>query len=129
MPWTATETNRTQREYVCTWTSDGSGNVSDQSAFHIRGDVIGAYFTPDSGGTQPTNLYDFEIRDESGYNLLRNGADLSNAGTEYREALNYSGSADLIPIRGTGQKLTAVGTNCGASKGGVIRLLVQEVIP
>lgn len=120
MSWTITTTHSSQQEYVCSWTSDGSGNVSDAMTATIRGFIIGAYFTP--GGTTPTNLYDFQLQDERSCDLLRNGADLSSSATEYREALNYSGTADAIPIMD--QKITAVGSNCGASKTGTIRLIV-----
>ncbi len=47
-------------KYTAAWVSDASGDVSGNAAsFDIpRGRIHQAQFTPDSGGTQPDDLYD-----------------------------------------------------------------------
>ena len=47
-------------KYTIAWVSDASGDVSGNAATYgiIPGVLRQAMFTPDSGGTQPTDLYD-----------------------------------------------------------------------
>ena len=47
-------------KYTVAWVSDASGDVSGNATQFVipRGRIHQAQFTPDSGGTQPTDLYD-----------------------------------------------------------------------
>lgn len=69
-------------KYTVTWVSDASGDVSGNSALFssiIRGELRQAQFTPDSGGTQPTDLYDATFT-YSGVDVLDGvAANLSNS--------------------------------------------------
>lgn len=68
-------------KYTVVWVSDASGDVSGNSAeFDImRGWLRQAQFTPDGGGTQPTDLYDATLT-FSGVDVLDGvAANLSNS--------------------------------------------------
>jgi hypothetical protein len=68
-------------KYTVAWVSDASGDVSGNAVqFDItRGALRQVQFTPDSGGTQPTDLYDATLT-YSGVDVLDGaGGDLSNS--------------------------------------------------
>lgn len=129
MSWTEIETHLTSRLLVCSWTSDGSGNVSDSTSTTIApitGYMTSAIFVP--GGTTPTDLYDFEINatmNGGTFAAHRNGADLPAASSVSRDCVNATGISDWIPL--VNATLTAVGSNCGAAKTGTILVTIQSL--
>ena len=58
--FTSTTVNPGFAKYTIAWVSDASGDVSGNAAQYsiIPGVLRQAMFTPDGGGTQPTDLYD-----------------------------------------------------------------------
>src|SRR5262245_28086693 len=61
------------------WVSASDGSVTSDP-FDLIGTIIGVEFVPDSGGTQPSDAYDFTLTDANGYDLLRGqGANLSQS--------------------------------------------------
>jgi hypothetical protein len=65
------------------WTSDAGGTCNyGTTTYAYNGALERVVFVPDSGGTQPDNLFDVTILDADGYDVLAGqGADLSNADT------------------------------------------------
>lgn len=112
-------------KYTIAWVSDASGNVSGNS-FNVEqpGELLQVQFTPDGGGTQPTNAYDLTMTDPAGFDVLgATGANLSNAA-----------SAQAVPVIGTYFRRaldavahTPVVANAGNAKGGTFTLLVRPL--
>lgn len=64
------------------WVSDAAGAVTENAVALPRGHIYGVKFIPDSGGTQPTDLYDLTFVDaiSGGADYFAGlGANLSNA--------------------------------------------------
>src|SRR5262245_61603420 len=66
--------------YTIDWTSSSGGAVTENT-FSVRaGELVQVHFTPDAGGTQPSDAYDLTILDANGADVLAGtGANLSNA--------------------------------------------------
>jgi len=97
------------------WLSSAGGAADDATTRKFTGVLERAVFVPDSGGTQPTNLYDVVVNDDDGNDVLMGqGANLSNAATV--QAL-----ASVLGVF-TQSKLTLAVTNGGAAKGGIVYL-------
>ena len=109
-------------KYSIAWLSDASGDVSANTFGVKAGEIIQVGYIPDSGGTQPTDLYDVTMTDENGVDVLTGtGANLSNAtstvavpavSTYFRRTLE---AGDLTPVVAA----------AGNAKGGTIVLLVN----
>lgn len=99
-----------------TWVSDASGDYTETSNTNIDGLIIRALFIPNSGGTQPSDLYDVTLLDEKLVDVLQGyGANRSNSNindvrfdTPYQSAVN--------------EKLKLVVANAGNAKGGTVRI-------
>jgi hypothetical protein len=106
-------------KYTAAWVSDASGDVSGNSAqFNImRGSLRQAQFTPDGGGTQPTDLYDATFV-YSGVDVLDGvAANLSNSIATiimFDPPLFYDGTSNF----------DLVISNAGNAKGGTFVLWV-----
>lgn len=111
-------------KYSIAWVSDASGNVSGNT-FPIEAcEIVQVGYVPDSGGTQPTDLYDVTMTDANGVDVLGGtGSNLSNANksvavpavsTYFRRTLEAG-------------NLTPVVANAGNAKGGTIVLLVRPL--
>lgn len=73
---------RTVKKVTLDWLSDASGDVSGTHTKYLSGVLERVVFIPDSGGTQPTDLYDITLEDDNGMDVLAGqGANLSNANT------------------------------------------------
>src|SRR5688572_2234141 len=59
-----TSTRRVVR-YTVAWVSTAGGAVSANSFSIGAGTLVSARFIPDSGGTQPTDLYDVTLTDSN----------------------------------------------------------------
>ena len=106
-------------KYSIAWTSDASGDVSG-NAFNVKaGRLLVLHIMPNTGATQPTDLYDMTLDDADAVDLVDAlGANLSNStGKIYQwsPALYFDGT-DQIDL---------VISNAGNAKTGVIELLVQ----
>lgn len=96
------------------WVSDAAGAVSgNATANPLRGLIYGCEFVPDSGGTQPTTLYDVQLHNANGRDLLAgNGSDRSNSAADWASASPYP-----VPVNSV---VTPVISGAGDSKGGTI---------
>lgn len=111
-------------KYAIAWVCDASGNVS-ANTFPVEAcELIQVRYTPDGGGTQPTDLYDVTMTDANGIDVLGGtGANLSNA------ASTHHVPAVSTYFRRTLESgnLTPVVANAGNAKGGTIVLLVRPL--
>lgn len=111
-------------KYAIDWTSDAAGAVSGNTFDVEDGELVQVRYTPDSGGTQPTDLYDVTLTDPSGLDILAGGgANLSNAAASV-----------AVPVVSTyfrrtleAGSYTPVVAAAGNAKGGLIELLVRPV--
>jgi hypothetical protein len=65
--------------FVLDWLSHTDGTATATTPT-LNGTLVRVAFIPDSGGTQPTDLYDVTLNDEDGLDTLAGqGANLSNS--------------------------------------------------
>lgn len=104
------------------WVSTAGGAVSANAFAVPRGEILQVKFVPDSGGTQPTDLYDVTLVDSASVDYLTGlGANLSNAtATISAPKLN---SAFRAFVDGTAT-LDLVVANAGSAKGGTVILWI-----
>jgi len=101
------------------WTSDASGDATGTTTLAFTGCIQEIDFIPDSGGTQPTSLYDVVVEDEDGVDkALSQGANLSNT-----VATQPGGLGGLIMI-GYSQ-ITVTVSNAGNAKGGKVKVYID----
>lgn len=107
-------------QYTVTWVSTAGGAVSGNAFSIAAGRLVSIRFTPDSGGTQPTDLYDVTLAETSGVADLTSGqgANLTNAAAvlvQWDPPLYQSGA----------RTVDVVVANAGNAKGGTVVILVQ----
>lgn len=123
---TTADRGRGVTEYLLDWTSDASGNVSAIAQAVRAGVIVGCKFVPDSGGTQPTDLYDLVLNDADSVDLLTGrGANLSQS-TSTRAVPLLNSTA---PVWFEGGNLTLVVSNAGNAKGGLVYVWVAARAP
>lgn len=106
------------------WISDAAGAVSANAFDLPLCELLQAAFTPDSGGTQPTDAYDFTITDPDGADALGGtGANLSNSTATKVTPVQSTYFRKLLPEGA----YTPVGANCGNAKGGLIDLYFRPL--
>lgn len=110
------------------WVSDASGDVSGTPSEALSGQIVRVVFTPDSGGTQPTNLYDVTMLDAGGVDVLAGqGANLSNAAASAvcpGVPLKDGTTTSVIPAQVDGV-LNLVVANAGNAKGGTVTVYLR----
>jgi len=119
---------RTVKKVTFDWLSDASGNVSGTHTKHLSGEILRVVFIPDSGGTQPTDLYDVTLEDDSGMDVLAGqGANLSNAsttnvtpGVPFKDGATTSVSKMVVD-----DLLELKVSNAGNAKGGQVILYIR----
>ncbi|NOR27588.1 MAG: hypothetical protein GQ540_03555 [Lutibacter sp.] len=120
---TFSETTHTSvKKLSMTWVSDVAlGTVNAiPSEKSYTGMIERAVFIPDSGGTQPTNLYDVTITDSDGIDvLIGNGANLVNTGAVQKDNVT-DGLGAVVSTT-----LTLNITNAGNSNGGEVILYIR----
>jgi len=110
-------------EYTLDWLSDASGDVNSVNTAIKEGIVVQVKYVPDSGGTQPSNLYDVTLEDSDGIDYLGGtGANLSNAVSMLAVPVMdlFSGAYWWI-----GGNLELKVTNAGNAKGGQVILYMR----
>lgn len=107
-------------KHTIRWTSDAAGSVSGPTFTLTTGDIVRIELEPGTGGSQPSDDYDVEIRNEGGSDILQGqGADLSNA-------------AAAPPILGPDMRVTTaeafglVVSNAGNVKSGVVKIWIDQ---
>jgi hypothetical protein len=103
---------------VVTWTftTDASGDVTEQTSTKINGQVCRVVTNPDNTDT-PTTLWDFTLKDEDGADILcDNGAN--------RDDTDSGASEQIVPCFSPGiqSKLTFTVANGGNAKKGVVKV-------
>ena len=100
-----------------TFTTDGSGDVAEQTSVVINGQISRVVANPDNTDT-PTTLWDLTLKDEEGVDILcGNGAD--------RDAADSGASEQVFPCPpcpGIQSKLTFTVANGGAAKKGIVKV-------
>ncbi len=110
-------THTSMKKLIFAWTSD-SGAADGVSVEGFDGRIVGMTTIPGTGGVEPDNLYDVEVTDAQGHDvLLGQGADRSNVNTENVVEANMAGAADSV--------LTLAVTNAGDAKEGVVILWIR----
>lgn len=121
-------------KYSVAWLSDAAGAVSGNTFSMSPGSIVVVEFIPDSGGTQPTDLYDVTLTDSEGVNMLDDGA-----GTSIGANLSNATSSHKVPFIGGsattyartwlhGGLYTPVVAAAGNAKGGTIVIYVSPGI-
>jgi len=116
---------RTVKKVTLDWTSDASGDATvDTKA--LSGQILRVCFIPDSGGTQPTDLYDVVLNDADGIDVLEGlGANLSNStSTDVVPVVTNGTDGNMQPVAVDGVLSLAV-SNAGDSKGGKVILYIR----
>ena len=114
-------------KYSIVWTSDVAGAVTENPGAIKRGHIHQAKFIPNSGGTQPTDLYDMTLLDaiSGGFDhLTGTGTNLSNANRNTVVPLIGDGTTKNQCVFHEGGNLYPTVANAGNAKGGVLELIV-----
>jgi len=111
----ASEAGRGITKYLCTWTSSAGGAVSANSFAVPSGYLVAIKCVPDSGGTQPDDLYDLTLVDADTVDVLDSrGLNLSNAAGKI---LQWD-----PPLFIDTATLDLVIANAGSAKGGTVSI-------
>jgi hypothetical protein len=107
-------------KYTFAWVADGSGNVADNPVSNVvKGYIVQVAFVPDSGGTQPLDLYDVTLDGYGGSADMigGNGANLSNttASTVAISAPVYFDGTEVLDLNVSG---------AGADNGGTMHIWI-----
>ena len=120
--------HRTITKTTLDWLSDASGDVSGTATKKLNGSLLRVVTIPDSGGTQPTDLYDAVLNDDNGIDVLGGqGANLSNTtttdvipGVPLKDGTTTTTAVVIID-----DTLTLVVSNAGNAKGGTVILYIR----
>lgn len=119
------------KKYSMDWTSDASGNVSGNSFQVGPGTIVAVTFVPDSGGTQPTDLYDvtfvcsthnINVFDDGAGTSI--GANLSNSTATHKVPFVGGGSVTYVRQWLHGGTYDLVIAAAGNAKGGIVDLYI-----
>ncbi len=117
------------------WTSDASGAVNG-NAFNLpSGSIVSVLFSPGTGSSQPTDLYDVDLVDALGVSIFDDGtgasigANLSNVNSSRK--VPFIGGATTTFVRtwvfgGIAQYELRV-TNAGNVKSGSLDIFISNV--
>lgn len=118
-------------KYSLAWVSDAAGAVSGNAVALKPGTIIAVEFVPDSGGTQPTDLYDVtSLADAEGVNMFDDGAgasigaNLSNTTASHKVPFIGGGSVTYVRHWLQGGSYTLNVSNAGNAKGGTVVIFV-----
>jgi hypothetical protein len=123
------------KKYSIAWVSDAAGAVSGNSFSMAPGSIIAVEFVPDSGGTQPTDLYDVTaLNDDHTTNVFDDGAgasigaNLSNTTASHKVPFIGGGTVTYVRQWLHGGDYTPVIANAGNAKGGTINIYTTPAI-
>ncbi len=106
--------------YTITCTCDASGQLSGNPFKVEPGDFEGVRFVPGTGGDAPTDLFDIEVRDADGGDLLSGGgANIPSAKPDYR------GPDRTVPLAVVNRTVDIVGTNMGNARKVTINVFIR----
>jgi hypothetical protein len=101
------------------WLSSTAGAADATTTYSHNGLIWKVEFIPDSGGTIPDDLYDVQVQDAAGTDLLDGGgSDLPQASTEVLGGV-------LAPVSAVDSKLTLAVTNAGSLNGGIVKVYIR----
>lgn len=103
--------------YSVAWTSDASGNVSDNLFDMAVGTILQVEFVPGAGGVAPTILYDVDMLDDLNITLFDDGS-----GTSIGSNLSSTEASQKAPLGG----LIAVTVYRRWHHGGPVQLRVSN---
>lgn len=108
--------------YTIAWVSTAGGAVSGNAFSVNRGEILQVKFVPDSGGTQPTDLYDVTLVDAASVDYLAGvGANLSNSTSTITAPKVNSSFRPFVDGTAT---LDLVVAAAGSAKGGTVVLWI-----
>lgn len=85
------------------WLSDADGVVSGIKLPFITGELLGVEFVPDTGDTEPTDLYDVTLLDEHGVDVLAGvGIDLSHDVPTITTSIRHNPIANELELQVAG---------------------------
>lgn len=125
---TATKLHGGVVQHSLVWVSAASGIVSGAAVNVSPGTIVEVEFIPDSGGTQPSDLYDVSLLNEHGVNVFDDGAgasvgaNLSNATASTKLPFIGGGAVTYVRRWLHGGALELVVTNAGSAKGGTVNV-------
>ena len=116
---------RTVKKVTLDWLSAADGSCTGNTKT-LSGQILRLVFVPDSGGTQPSDLYDVLLNDSDGIDILAGlGANLSNAASTQVVPVVTNGTAgNMAPMAVDGILSLAV-SNAGNAKGGQVILYMR----
>lgn len=123
----AVELGGAYTKYTLAWVSSAGGAVSEIGVAIKRGHIHKVTFAPDSGATQPSDLYDATLLDaiSGGADFLTGiGANLSNATRKIGVPQIGDGVTALQRVFHEGGDLYPTIANAGAAKGGTITIVI-----
>jgi hypothetical protein len=113
------------REIGWRWVADGSGDVSGEGGINITGAIVGARFAPDTGDTQPLDLYDVTVVDGNGVDILMgvgaNAPQSLTSTTNYRTPVTSDNGFPYL----VDEKITPVVAGAGAANAGYIYITLR----
>lgn len=122
-------------KYSLAWLSDASGVVSGNAVTLPPGSIVLVEFTPDSGGTAPTDLYDITaLADAQGTNMFDDGAGASIganlSGTVSSHKVPFIGGGAVTYVRQWlhGGSYTLAVSNAGNAKGGTVNIFISSAV-
>ena len=114
------------------WVSDAAGAVSGNATTFLAGSIVSVEFVPDSGGTQPSDLYDVTMTNGDGVNMLDDGAgasigaNLSNATASHKVPFIGASTTSYVRQWLHSGSYTLVVANAGNAKGGTVNIYIHE---
>lgn len=120
------------RVYSLAWTSDAAGAVSGNTSTLCPGTIISVEFTPGTGGTQPSDLYDVTFTDAENVNMFDDGsgtsigANLSNSTSTHKVPFIGGGTVTYVRHWLHGGDYTLVVANAGNAKTGTVVIYVAS---
>lgn len=119
-------------KYNIAWASDASGNVNTTTFDMKSGSLVSVEFIPGAGGSQPTDLYDVDMRDEHGVSMFDNGAgtsigaNLSNALASHALPLFGLSGVSLVRRWHQGGPVELQVASAGNAKSGTVNVYVLD---
>lgn len=119
-------------KYSLAWVSDAAGAVSGNTSTLDPGTIVMVEFIPDSGGTQPTDLYDVTFTNGLSVNMFDDGsgtsigANLSNANSTHKVPFIGGGAVTYVRQWLHGGAYTLVVAAAGNAKGGTVNIYMHD---